>query len=57
METHKWHTKKECSNCSKEVVIAHNEDDYPEYCPFCGLDKYGAAAEQVCWPESQEPKG
>ncbi|MCK5485483.1 MAG: hypothetical protein KAI86_04675 [Desulfobacterales bacterium] len=54
MKDSKWKTMKECSNCNKKVVIHHDEDDYPEFCPFCGLNKYGAAAEQVCWPEEPE---
>ena len=49
-----WNTMKDCDNCHVKSVIKHDEkDSYPEYCPFCGLDKYGAAAEQVFWPEEK----
>jgi len=42
----KWHTKVECENCGAKAVLAHNEMEYPDFCPFCGLDGNGAAGSQ-----------
>jgi rubrerythrin len=25
-----------CENCNTEYEIVHDEDEPPEYCPFCG---------------------
>ena len=42
----KWHTKVECENCGAKAVLAHDEMEYPDFCPFCGLDGNGAAGSQ-----------
>lgn len=30
------HTITVCENCNCEYEVVHDEEDPPEYCPFCG---------------------
>lgn len=31
-----WNTQIKCKHCNVEYVVKHNEQVFPNYCPFCG---------------------
>jgi len=34
----KWHTVCRCDHCDTDYRLDHNEETYPYYCPFCGIN-------------------
>lgn len=34
--------KYECETCKEAGMITHRKGSYPDYCPHCGLDGFGA---------------
>lgn len=39
-----------CSVCETEFTLIHEEEDTPEYCPFCGNSL--EESDDAYWPDS-----